>query len=101
MFQIVERTRERVCPAIEQLLIVRGDRAKLGFLAARRDDELVVVKEVRAALALLPSLLAVAEKLIDGFRDRFLDLRRLAFDDDDRQAVEEQNDIGDDVVLGA
>ncbi len=54
---------------------MRGDRAKLRLLSASRDDELIVVKERRTALALRSTLFAVAEELVNGFGNRFLHLR--------------------------
>ena len=78
-----------------------GDGAELGLLPAGGDDELVVVEERRAAFALGAALLAVAQELVDGLGDRLLHLGRLALDDHHRQAVQEQDDVRDDVVLGA
>ena len=91
----------RVGPTVEVLLAVRSDRAELRLLAAGRHDELVVVEQRRTALALGPALLAVTEQLVDRLGDGVLDLRRLALDDDHRQAVQEQHDVRVDVVLGA
>ena len=71
------------------------------FLPAGRHDELAVVEERRIPFPLGPALLAVAEELIDRLGNRILDLRRFALDHHDWQAVEEQHDVGDDVVLGA
>ena len=68
--QIVHRTGIRVRPAVEVLFAVGGDGAELGLLPAGGDDELVVVKERRAALAFGAALLAVAEELVDGLGDR-------------------------------
>ena len=101
MVQLVYGSWIRVGPAVEVLLRVRGDGAELGFLLAGRHDELVVVEERRIPFPLGPALLAVAEKLIDRLGNRVLDLGRLALDHHHWQAVEEQHDIGDDVVLGA
>ena len=101
MVQLVYGSWIRVGPAVEVLLRVRGDGAELGFLPAGRHDELVVVEERRIPFPLGPALLAVAEKLIDRLGNRVLDLGRLALDHHHWQAVEEQHDIGDDVVLGA
>ena len=101
VLQIVHRTRKRVRPAIEMLFVVRGDGAELRLLPAGGDDELIVVEKRRAAFALGAALLAVSQELVDGFGDRLLHLRRFALDDDDRQPVQEQHDVRDDVVLGA
>ena len=101
VIQIIQGTRERVRPAIEMLFVMGGDGAEFRFLPAGRDDELVVIEQRRAALALGAALFAVAQQLVDGFGDGLLDLRRLAFDDHDRQAVQEQHDVRDDVMLGA
>ena len=60
----------RVGPAVEVLLAVGGDRAELRLLPAGRDDELVVVEERRAALALGAALFAVAQELVDGLGNR-------------------------------
>jgi hypothetical protein len=99
MLQVVQRAWEGVRPPVKIFLAVGRNRAELRLLPTSRDDELVVIKERRAALALLAALLAVSKKLIDSFRDRFLDLWRLAFNDDYRQAIQEENDIGDDVIF--
>ena len=80
---------------------MRGDRAELRLLPAGGDDELVVIEERRAAFALGAALLAVAQELVDRFRDRLLHLGRFALDHHDRQAIQEQHDVGNDVVLGA
>ena len=101
MVQFVHGSWIRVGPAVEVLLRVRGDGAELGFLPASRHDELVVVEKRRIPFPLGPALLAVAEKLIDRLGNRVLDLGRFALDHHHWQAVEEQHDVGDDVVLGA
>ena len=62
---------------------------------------LVVIEERRAAFALGAALLAVAQQLVDGLGDGVLDLGRFALDHHHRQAVQEQHDVRDDVVLGA
>ena len=46
-------------------------------------------------------LLAVAEKLVDGFRDGIIHPGRLELDHHHRQAVQKQHDVGNDVVLGS
>ena len=83
------------------IYIAGGDGAELGLLPAGGDDELVVVEERRAAFALGAALLAVAQQLVDGLRDGVLDLGRLALDHHDRQAVQEEDDVRDDMVLRA
>ena len=77
------------------------DGAELGLLAAGGDHELVVIKQRRTAFALGPALLAVAQHLVDGLGDGLLDLGRFALDHHHRQAVQEQHDVRNDVVLGA
>src|SRR5207249_6601336 len=99
VLQVIQRTRKRVGPAVEILLAVGGDGAEFRFLPTGGNNELVEIKERRTAFALSPALLAVTEELADSFRDRFLHLRRFAFDDDDWQTVEEQDDVGNNVML--
>ena len=99
--QIIHRSGIRVGPAVEIFLAVGGDGAELGLLPAGGDDELVVIEERCTAFALGAALLAVAQQLVDGFGDGLLDLGRLALDHHHRQAVQEQHDVRDDVVLGA
>ena len=96
---LVHRPGIGIGPAVEVLLAVGRDGAELGLVPAGGDDDLVVVEEGRAALALGAALLAVAEQLVDGLGDGVLDLGRLALDHPDGQAVQEQDDVRDDVVL--
>ena len=74
VFQVVQRARKRVRPAVEVLFVVGGDSAEFGFLPAGGYNELVVIEERRAAFALGAALLAVAEQLVDGLGNRFLHL---------------------------
>src|SRR5207237_1345492 len=67
----------------------------------RADEKLVVVEKLFVALALLAALFTVAQKLVNGFGDGFVDLRGFAFDDADGQAVEKENDVGKDVPVRA
>jgi len=83
------------------LFVVGGDGAELRFLAAGRDHELIVEKQRCAAFTLSPALLAITEKLVDGLRNGFLHLGRLALDHYHRQAIEEKHDVRDNVVLRA
>ncbi len=99
MGDLVHRPGIGIGPAVEVLLAVGRDGAELGLVAAGGDDDLVVVEEGRAALAFGAALLAVAEQLIDGLGDRVLDLGRLALDHPYGQAIQEQDDVRDDVVL--
>ena len=101
MLQIVHRPGIGVGPAVEMLLTVGGDGAEFGLLPTGRHHELAVVEENRASLAFGLPLLAVAQKLIDGLRDGLLHLGRLALDHHHRQAVQEQHDVRNDVVLGS
>ena len=101
VLQVVHRTGIGIGPAVEVLLAVRGDSAELGLLAAGGDDDLVVIEQRRAAFPFGAALLAVAQQLVNGFGDGVLDLGRLALDNDDRQTVQKQHDVRDDVVFSA
>jgi len=91
VFEIIQRARKRVRPAIKVLLAVGCDRAELCFLTARYDEELIEVKKWRTAFALGTPLLAVSKQLIYGLRDGFFHLRGFAFNHDDRQPVQESS----------
>src|SRR5215469_1581777 len=81
--------------------VVCRDGPEFRLLAAGGNHELIEVKKLRAPFALSAALLAISQKLVDGFGYRFFDFRRFAFDNDNRQAVQEEDDVGYDVMLGA
>ena len=99
--EVVHRAGIGIGPAVEVFLAMGGDGAELGLVAAGGNDDLVVIKERRAAFAFGASLLAVTLNLVDRFGDGVLDLGRLALDYRHRQAIQEQDDVRDNVVLGA
>ena len=72
MLQLINRTRKGIRPALKVFLAVGRNSPELCFLAAGGDDELVVVEERRATLAvagptIVSTLLAVTQKLVNGF----------------------------------
>lgn len=101
VLKIVQRARKRVGPAVKMLLIVRRDRAELGFLPAGRNHKLIVIEEQRAAFAFVAALFAVAKDLIDRFWNRLFDLGRFGLDQNHGQPVQEEHDVRPNVVLSA
>ena len=72
-------------------------------MAAGSDDELVVVEQPLVALvdvhqAEPAAPVGVALKLVDRFLHRRGDVGALRLDDDERNAVHEQHDVGDEVL---
>ena len=79
----------------------RAHRAVDGALAAGADEDLRRLEQPRRALVLPPrvGLLVAAELLHRLGLPRVADGGTLAFDDRQRQAVDERDDVGDDVLL--
>src|ERR1700687_1072623 len=75
VLQVIAGPRGGGGPTIEILVAVGCDGAELGLLPASGDEELVEIKERRAAFTLGATLLAIPHELVDGLRDRFFDLR--------------------------
>ena len=101
MIEVIERSRIGVGPAVKIPFTPRGDRPKLGLLATGGDHKLIEIKERWASFACDTTLLAVAQHLVDGLGDGVLHLGRLAFNQDHGQAIHEQHNVRDNVVLGA
>jgi hypothetical protein len=80
-----------------------GDGAVEGRLAAGGDEDLDRLEQPGGAQLAEPGLeLLVAAELVEGFGlPRLAEGRALALDDDERDAVDKENDIGADVLLGA
>ena len=67
VIQVLQVSRVGIGPAEKETLVMGGDGAEFGLLAAGGNNELVEIKQRRAALAFGPALLAVAQHLVDGF----------------------------------
>ena len=90
----------RLLPSEEEPLR-RADGAVDGPLAAGGDENLRRFEQLRRTLVLPPGAgLLVAVELLDRFSlPGVSDGRALAFDDREREAVDEHHDVGDDVLL--
>ena len=91
-----------------EVLVPRGDGAKLGLLAAGTNQQKIRVEEPRLALAQaslegLVATVAISQKLLESCvqRVRRVGVADLGFDHHDRDAVHEQDDVRDDAALHA
>ena len=79
-----------------------GDAGIAAVMETGGHDNLIEIKQFRHALRLFStSAVLIAHQLVDAFRHRFCDVRRLTFDNHERKTVHEQNDIGNDMLLFA
>ncbi len=99
MFQIIDRAGIRIGPAVEVFLMVGGNRAEFGLLTAGGNHELIVEEKRRTAFAFCPTLLAVAQQLVNGFGDGIFGLGRFAFNHHHRQPVQKQDNVRHNMVF--
>ncbi len=64
------------------------------------NNDLIVIEKVVRSLRLLLRA-ALPEQLVNGLRDCVFDLWRFTFDDHDRQTIEKQDDVRNNVMLCA
>ena len=97
--EVVKRQGRGVTP-LEEVFGARSEGADAGTVAVRRDDELVGPEQLLVALGHAhATLVGVAAQLLDALGHRVGDVRALALDDDERDAVDEQHDVRRDVLL--
>ena len=98
--QLVARQRRRVLP-LQEVLRTGREGADPRLVAVGRDDELVGPEQLLVALGHAEiALVGVAAQLVDALGHRVGDVRALALDDDQRDAVDEQHDVRRDELLG-
>ena len=97
---VLARDRLRLLP-LGEVLALRRERPDHRLVEVRGDHELVGVEEALVALVVVDarSLVRVALQLVDRFDGRVGDVRALALDDDERDAVDEEHDVGNDELV--
>ena len=97
---VVTRDRLRLLPLREVVGLCR-ERSNHGLVEVSGDHELVGMKETLITLVIVHTrpLVRVTLQLIDRFGGRLCDVRALALDDDQWNAIYEQHDIGDHVLV--
>ena len=74
--------------------------AQLGQIAARRDHELVVPKQLlRAFIRFRLAQIGVAAQLINALPNRIGRIRRFALNDRQRQTIHKTHNIGNDILI--
>src|SRR5439155_15049072 len=90
--------RVRVLPFYEVLMLPRYRRVAANLFAGD-DQKLVVPEELFVPFLAVTAPVLIAQELLDGLANRIWEISRLAFDNRKRQAVYEENDIGNNVVF--